>query len=107
MAMEVFEDWRDLPADARGSAVALGAFDGVHRGHRAVIASAAEAARRLDIPFGVVTFDPHPRRVFRPADPPFRLTTLDQQARALEALGVERLHAGAIERGSRARFQRP
>jgi riboflavin kinase/FMN adenylyltransferase len=72
--------------------VALGAFDGVHRGHQAVIAAAAEAARRLDVPLGVVTFEPHPRRWFQPDAPPFRVTSPGQQARALAALGVRRLY---------------
>jgi len=92
MALALIETWRDLPAEARGAAVALGAFDGVHAGHRAVIASAAEAARRLGAPLGVVTFDPHPRRWFDPEGDPFRLTNADQQARLLADLGVERLY---------------
>jgi riboflavin kinase/FMN adenylyltransferase len=92
MAMNVITDWQDLTAGNRGAAAALGNFDGVHLGHREVIAQAAQAARALDAPLAVITFDPHPRRVFRPADPPFRLTTLAQQSRALEALGVQRLY---------------
>jgi riboflavin kinase/FMN adenylyltransferase len=84
--------WTGLEPAARGAAVALGNFDGVHRGHQRVIAQAAEAARRLDVPLGVVTFDPHPRRIFQPGAPPFNLMTADQQARALGALGVERLY---------------
>ena len=64
----------------------------VHLGHQSVIGGARDAARALGAPLAVITFDPHPRRVFRPADPPFRLTTLDQQIRVLESLGVERLH---------------
>lgn len=92
MALAIVETWRDLPAEAKGAAVALGAFDGVHAGHRAVIAAAAEAARRLDASLGVVTFDPHPRRWFDPEGDPFRLTNADQQARLLADLGVERLY---------------
>ena len=92
MGLNVVESWRDLPAELRGAAVALGAFDGVHRGHRAVIAAAAQAARSLGAPLGVVTFEPHPRRFFVPDAPPFRLTNPDQQARILAGLGVERLY---------------
>jgi riboflavin kinase/FMN adenylyltransferase len=88
----VIEQWRGLAADARGAAVALGAFDGIHRGHRAVIASAAAAARRLGAPLGVVTFEPHPRRLFVPDAEPFRLTSPGQQTRVLADLGVERLY---------------
>lgn len=90
--IRLIRDWRDLPADQRGAAVAIGAFDGVHRGHQAVIARAREAAARLDVPLGVVSFDPHPRRWFQPDAAPFRLMTADQMARALEALGVQRLY---------------
>ena len=90
--VEVVRDWRALPADQKGAAVAIGAFDGVHRGHQAVIAKAAAAARELAAPLAVVSFDPPPRRWFQPAAAPFRLMTPAQMARALAPLGVERLH---------------
>ena len=90
--VEVVRNWRALPADQKGAAVAIGAFDGVHRGHQAVIAKAAAAARELAAPLAVVSFDPHPRRWFQPAAAPFRLMTPAQMARALAPLGVERLH---------------
>ena len=92
MPVEVICGWRDLPEALRGAAAAIGAFDGVHRGHQAVIASAREAADRLDAPLAVVSFDPHPRRWFQPDAAPFRLMTVGQMARALEPLGVSRLH---------------
>lgn len=92
MGIQVIRNWRDLPPELRGAAVAVGAFDGVHRGHQAVIAAAREAARRLGEPLGVVSFDPHPRRLFQPDAAPFRLMTAGQMARALEPLGVERLY---------------
>lgn len=92
MPIQVIRGWRDLPADQRGAAVAIGAFDGVHRGHQAVIANARDAADALGVPLGVVSFDPHPRRWFQPDAAPFRLMTADQMAAALEPLGVERLY---------------
>lgn len=92
MPVEVITGWRDLPETLRGAAAAIGAFDGVHRGHQAVIASAREAADRLDAPLAVVSFDPHPRRWFQPDAAPFRLMTAGQMARALEPLGVSRLY---------------
>lgn len=92
MAIEVIRGWHDLPAAQKGAAAAIGAFDGVHRGHRAVIASAREAAQALNAPLAVVSFDPHPRRWFQPDAAPFRLMTPAQMARALEPLGVHRLH---------------
>jgi len=77
----------ELPADARGAAIALGNFDGVHAGHQAVI----EAARDQGGKLGVAVFTPHPRRFFQPDAPPFRLQTDAQRARALAALGVDEL----------------
>ena len=85
--MRIFRDWRNIPADARGATVALGNFDGVHLGH-AVVLRTAHAARP-DAPRAVLTFEPHPRELFRPDDPPFRLTLSDERAAALAALGVE------------------
>lgn len=87
--MRVIRDWRGLSARDRGAAVALGNFDGVHRGHQTVIAQAAAAARRLNAPLGVISFEPHPRRIFQPNEPAFRLMRPAQQARALEGLGVD------------------
>ena len=85
-------DWRALPPELKGAAVAIGAFDGVHRGHQAVIAAPAQAARALGAPLGVVSFDPHPRRWFQPEAAPFRLMTPGQMARAMAPLGVDRLY---------------
>ena len=90
--IEVVTDWRSLPDAQKGAAVAIGAFDGVHRGHQAVIAAARAAAQRLDAPLAVVSFAPHPRRWFQPDAAPFRLMTPDQMADALEPLGVARLY---------------
>lgn len=90
--MQVVRDWRGLPDAVKGAAVAVGAFDGVHRGHQAVIADAKAAADRLDAPLGVVSFDPHPRRWFQKDAAPFRLMTADQMAEALAPLGVDTLY---------------
>jgi riboflavin kinase/FMN adenylyltransferase len=90
--VRVITGWKDLRDIDRGAAVAMGNFDGVHRGHQQVIALAAKAAGELGAPLGVITFDPHPRVYFRPGEPAFRLMKPDQQARALEALGVEILY---------------
>ncbi|MDX5331803.1 MAG: bifunctional riboflavin kinase/FAD synthetase [Caulobacteraceae bacterium] len=87
--MRVIKEWKGLMARDRGAAVALGNFDGVHRGHQQVIALAAKAARAAGLPLGVISFDPHPRRIFQPEAPAFRLMRPAQQARALEALGVD------------------
>lgn len=87
--MRIVHGWKGLEAADKGAAVAYGNFDGVHRGHQKVIAQAAKAARALNAPLGVISFDPHPRQIFRPDAPAFRIMQTDQQARALAALGVE------------------
>lgn len=92
MAIEIVNGWRDHVPSQRGAAAAVGAFDGVHRGHQAVIGAAREAANSLGAPLAVVTFEPHPRRWFQPDAAPFRLMTTGQMARALEAQGVKRLY---------------
>jgi riboflavin kinase/FMN adenylyltransferase len=90
--VQIVTDWRDLPDRLRGAAVAIGAFDGVHRGHQAVIAQARAVADRLGVPLAVISFDPHPRRWFQPEAAPFRLMNAGQIARAMAPLGVDRLH---------------
>lgn len=84
--MDIFHHWQGLPPAARGASAALGNFDGVHLGHRAVIDQA-----RAHGPLGVVTFEPHPRQVFRPDAAPFRLMNAVARANRLAKLGVERL----------------
>lgn len=92
MTLKTIHAWKNLPAEDRGAAVALGNFDGVHRGHQQVIAQAAKAALTARAPLGVISFDPHPRRLFRPTEPAFKLMTHAQQARALAGLGVDRFY---------------
>lgn len=90
--MKLIRDYRGLPASDRGAAVAMGNFDGVHLGHQSVLALAHAAAGELGIPFGVVTFEPHPRAFFAPDAPPFRLTTAEARASRMAKLGVETLY---------------
>ena len=90
--MKRFRDYRGLGDADRGAAVAMGNFDGVHLGHQSVLALAHAAAAELGAPFGVVTFEPHPRSFFAPDAPPFRLMTADARARRIEKLGVEVLY---------------
>jgi riboflavin kinase/FMN adenylyltransferase len=92
MSLTRVSGWRDLPSEVQGAAVALGNFDGVHRGHRQVIGEAARAARALGAPLGVIRFLPHPGAILRPGQPPYLLMTPGQQARALEDLGVDLLY---------------
>lgn len=83
-----FDDWRSLPAAWQGGVVALGNFDGVHRGHQALLAHAGERARQLGVPLVVLTFEPHPRRFFVPDTGPFRLTLPPAKLRLLGGCGV-------------------
>jgi riboflavin kinase/FMN adenylyltransferase len=78
------------PGDAlRGAVVAIGNFDGVHRGHRAVIGVAQEKARTLGKPSAVLTFEPHPRAYFNPGEPLFRLTDEAVKLRLLASTGLD------------------
>lgn len=74
---------------ARGAAVSIGAYDGVHLGHRALIARTREEASRLGCASAVVTFDRHPATVVRPASAPRLLTDLDQKLALLASTGVD------------------
>lgn len=87
--IEVFHSLAETPGARRGAAVAIGNFDGVHKGHTAVIQAAAAAARTRGVGLGVLTFEPHPRSVLGAADKPFRLSDWRGKARGLEALGVD------------------
>lgn len=85
--MQVFKDWQAIPKAARGASVAMGNFDGVHLGHRAVIDLA-----RPHGDLGVVTFFPHPREFFAPGAPAFRLNSPATRAHELARLGVQNLY---------------
>ncbi|MFM9025852.1 MAG: hypothetical protein ACKON7_11030 [Planctomycetaceae bacterium] len=74
---------------AAGCAVSVGNFDGVHRGHAAIVERLRAAAGRLAIPAVVLSFDPHPATILRPATAPVPLTTARRRAALLEALGVD------------------
>jgi riboflavin kinase/FMN adenylyltransferase len=80
-----------LPAEFRGGAVVIGNFDGVHRGHQALLERTISDARRHGAPALVMTFEPNPRTFFRPDEPVFRLTPSGVRARLLTALGLDGL----------------
>ena len=90
--MEIFRHYTGLPAGARGGAVAIGNFDGIHLGHQFVIRKAGELARTSGVKQGVLTFEPHPRSVFQPGLPPFRLTPFRVKAELLRSLGIDLLY---------------
>ncbi len=87
--MRVFRHFKGFAADTLGAAVAVGNFDGVHCGHKAVIKEAGRIAREAGKPWGVLTFEPHPGSVFVPDQTPFRLTPFRTKAHHIEELGVD------------------
>jgi len=89
--MAIYRHISDLPDTARGAVVAIGNFDGVHRGHQQVIGEIEHLAATARAPTAVLTFQPHPRRFFQPDAPAFELTPFRLKARLIEALGVDDL----------------
>ena len=87
--MQVVRGYNDVPRDARGAVLAIGNFDGVHRGHQALIAAAKEAAGKDSAKAGVLLFEPHPREFFHPHEPHFRLTPLPEKLEILAQLGLD------------------
>jgi len=80
-----------LPQNLRGGVLAIGNFDGVHRGHQVVLEEAKRIADFHAVPLFVLTFEPHPRTLFRPQSPVFRLTPQSMKARVVEAFGADGL----------------
>ena len=79
----------DVPARARGGAYAIGNFDGVHRGHQALLRATRKQAGEPGVPAGVILFEPHPREFFQPDKPHFRLTPLQRKLELLEQFGLD------------------
>lgn len=90
--MRIIRQCHNLDDDARGAVVAVGNFDGVHLGHRKVIAEAATIAREHGTKLGVITFEPHPRSFFENSGQAFRLTPFRAKIEAIESLGVDILY---------------
>lgn len=98
-AFMAVRDGAPVPDPLRGAVVAIGNFDGVHRGHRALIDTARRLADEGGRPAAVLTFEPHPREFFNPGKPLFRLTPEPEKLRVLRRRGldgavVERFDAG-------------
>ncbi len=95
--------YRTFPQQAEGGiALTIGNFDGVHRGHQAMVARLKAAAQERGLPACVMTFEPHPREYFTPAEAPPRLTPLRDKLEQLAALGVDRVYVCRFD----ARFAR-
>src|SRR5579863_1919913 len=89
--MRIVRHHRNAPESARGAVVALGNFDGVHRGHQALIAEARRIATAEGRPLAAMVFEPYPREFFQPRAEPFRLTSFRSKAELLAAAGVDYL----------------
>jgi riboflavin kinase/FMN adenylyltransferase len=87
--MRIIHGIDNFPASARGAALAIGNFDGVHRGHQALLVATRDEAVRLGAQTGAVVFEPHPREYFQPDKPHFRLTQLPLKLRLLEQFGLD------------------
>ena len=96
--MRLLSDEGLVPAECRGAIVAIGNFDGVHRGHQKLLDVSRAEARRLGRPWGVVTFEPHPRSFFKPSEPVFRLTPEAIKSRLMAAMGAAFLLVIAFDR---------
>lgn len=85
--------FRTIPAQAASSRVlAIGNFDGLHLGHRALLERLGAAARQHGLPSAVMTFEPHPRELFAPDQAPARLTSLREKLALLDACGIDEAH---------------
>jgi riboflavin kinase/FMN adenylyltransferase len=96
--MDVVHGFDHVPPGARGSTIALGKFDGVHRGHQALLEETITVARRLGTRAAAMAFEPHPRELFHPERPHFRLTTLTQKLRLFETMGLDMTVVVAFDR---------
>jgi len=90
--MRILRHTTAVPSACRGAVIAIGNFDGIHRGHQEVIGKTKRLAHELDVPAAVMTFEPHPRAYFAPQQSPFRLTPFRVKTRLIEALGVDILY---------------
>jgi riboflavin kinase/FMN adenylyltransferase len=91
--MRIFRHFDDVPPALKGAVVAIGNFDGVHKGHQALIGRARAEAQARGAKLAVLAFEPHPQEFFRPRPDSIRLTPLRVKARLLSELGVEALFA--------------
>jgi riboflavin kinase/FMN adenylyltransferase len=87
--MRIYRHFDDIAPEHQGGVIAIGNFDGVHRGHQAVIQEAGRIAKANGAPWGVLTFEPHPRMMFTPETPPFRITPFVDKSRIIEEMGVD------------------
>jgi riboflavin kinase/FMN adenylyltransferase len=91
--MRIFRHYQDIPEGFKGGVVAIGSFDGVHRGHQALMAEAKRLAGERNAIFGVLAFEPHPQEFFRPNAECFRLTPFRTKTRLIAGQGADAMFA--------------
>lgn len=96
--MDIWRSLGEVPDGLGRTAVTIGNFDGVHRGHRAVVGRARALADEAAVPLVAVTFEPHPMAVLRPEHAPSMLSTLEERAELLGAAGVDHVLALPFDR---------
>ncbi len=87
--MDVIHGWKAVPPHLKGASIAIGTFDGFHRGHRAVVGQAKAKAKELSTPTGIMVFEPYPRKYFQPERSFFRLTALQRKLQLFEEFGCD------------------
>jgi riboflavin kinase/FMN adenylyltransferase len=87
--ISVFHSAAEIPSGFGPSVAAIGNFDGVHRGHREILAAAVAEARRLNARAVAITFDPHPEQFLRPAQAPQLITPMAERLRRLALTGID------------------
>lgn len=92
MSMFTSDLSQPVPDTAKGAVIVIGNFDAVHSGHQMLIKAAQEFAASQNLKCAVLTFEPHPRRVFRADDPPFRVTPLPVKLERLDIIGVDHVY---------------
>lgn len=95
--VHVYKDCSIVPPRSKHCVLAIGNFDGVHHGHRKVLAVAREKAAELGVPVGALTFEPHPRLFFNPAQAPFRLTPEEHKITAIAEQGIDNIFVSTFD----------
>lgn len=89
--MYIYDFTSPLPHDYKGAVIAIGNFDACHRGHQSLFEIARKRALHTGAKFAVLTFEPHPRSLFRPSDPPFRITPNGVKHERIQTSGADAL----------------
>ena len=91
--MKIHNSYKNLPNDAKNHVIAIGNFDGVHKGHQTLIKTAQDIAKEKGLNAAILTFEPHPHQLFRPDDPPNRLTPPNLKHHRLHKEGIDSIYA--------------